>query len=311
MDAPDEDLDPQLQTVIDEFEAAGHPPWHALSVASARRLEDEIFSAGQSPELASVRDLGIDGPDGELSIRVYRPAADDPATLVFYHGGGWVLGTLDSADDICRELASRAECLVVSVDYRLAPAHPFPAAVDDAFAALRWAAEHADALGADSRRLGVAGTSAGGNLAGATALRAREDGPDLLGQFLLYPIVDPSRDTDSYREHADGPLLTSADMAWFWDCYLRSPVDARNPFAALTAVRDPAGLAPATVVTAGFDVLRDEAAAYAHRLESAGVPTHHDHYPSLAHGFLSLTDEVEAADAAMDDLAGRVRTRLG
>lgn len=306
-----DELDPDLVSVIDEFADAGVPPWHALSVASARQLEDELFSAGTGPALETVRDVRIDGPGGALPVRIYRPAAEDPPTLVFTHGGGWVLGTLDSSDDICRQLASRSGALVLSIDYRLAPEHPFPAAVDDAYAALEWAARYAGDLGADPGRLGVAGTSAGGNLAAATALRAREAGPDLDGQFLLYPIVDPAMDTDAYREHADSSLLSAADMAWFWEQYLRSPVDRANPYADLTAIDDLEGLAPATVLTAGFDVLRDEGASYAAALSSAGVPTDHDHYPALAHGFLSLTDDVAAADEAMDALADRIRTRLG
>ena len=330
------ELDPELAAIVAEIEAAGVPPWHAMSVASARRIEDEVFSAGGGPEMDAVRDLRIDGPGGELPIRVYRPEADEPATLVFYHGGGWTLGTLDSADDICREIAARAECLVLSVDYRLAPEEPFPAAIDDAVAALRWASEYAADLGGDPDRLGVAGTSAGGNLAAATALRVRDeradatdemetmadhateemetaadDVPRLDGQFLLYPMCDRRFDRDSYQEHGDGPLLTEADVRWFWDQYLRSPVDEHNPYATVLRAPDLSGVAPATVVTAGFDVLRDEGGAYAERLADHGVPVDHDHYPSLAHGFLSLTDDVERADEAMDALAERIQSRLG
>ncbi|WP_255169268.1 alpha/beta hydrolase [Natrononativus amylolyticus] len=313
-DASDE-LDPQLAAVVEEIQAAGVPPWHAMAVESARRVEDEVFSAGGGPEMRSVRDLKIDGPGGPIPIRAYRPDVENPPTVVFYHGGGWTLGTLDSADDICREIAARSGSLVCSVDYHLAPEHPFPAPLDDAHAALEWAAEYADSLGGDPDRLAVAGTSAGGNLAAATALRVRPDGPDgtipLAGQFLLYPITDRAFDTDSYREHGDGPLLTEADMRWFWNQYLRSPVDAANPFTAVLRAPDCSGVAPATVLTGGHDVLRDEGAAYAERLEADGVPVHHAHYPSLAHGFLSLTDAVEAADAAMDDLAERMRAALG
>ncbi len=296
--------------MVETFESMGVPPWHSMSVQSARQLEDELFSSGTGPELASVRDLRIDGPDGELPLRAYRPTANDTPTLVFYHGGGWVLGTLDSADDICRELAARSRSLVVSVDYRLAPEHPFPAAIDDAFAALEWAGRYAGDLGADPHRLGVAGTSAGGNLAAATAVRARDEGIALDSQFLLYPIVDPALDTDSYAEHTDGPLLTEDDMAWFWDHYLRSPVDRRHPYANLAAAGSLEGVAPAVVQTAGFDVLRDEGAAYAATLDDAGVETVHDHYPALPHGFLSLTAEVTAADDAMHALADRIRSRL-
>lgn len=311
------ELDPQFAAVVESFREEGVPPWHSLSVSAARQLEDELFSAGTGPEMQSVRDVEISGSGGDVPVRLYRPDAADPGTLVFYHGGGWVLGTLDSADDICRELAARSDCVVVSVDYRLAPEYPFPAAVDDALAALEWTAENAGDLGADPSRLGVAGTSAGGTLAAATALRVRDGGPDdgdrptLDGQFLLYPVVDPRMETESYREHADRALLSRADMAWFWDLYLRSPVDARNPFAAPVLADDLSGVAPATVLTAGFDVLRDEGAAYAARLADADVSVDHDHYPALAHGFLSTTDEVDAADAAMDDLAGRIRARLG
>ena len=310
MEDPDEVMDAQLASVIEDLTAAGVPPWHAMSVPCARRIEDEMFSTGAGPELESVRDFAIDGPGGHLPVRVYRPDVEDPPTLLFYHGGGWVLGTLDSADGICRELASRGKCLVLSVDYRLAPEHPFPAAVDDAFVALQWATDHAGALGGDSTRLGVAGTSAGGNLAAATALRVRDEGASLDGQFLLYPITDHTFDTSSYREHSDAPLLSRADMAWFWRQYLRSPVDAHNPFAAPVRAQDLSGVAPATVLTAGFDVLRDEGVTYAERLTEAGVPTRHDHYPTLAHGFLSLTDSVDLAAEAMDELATHVQSRL-
>ncbi|WP_148680529.1 alpha/beta hydrolase [Halovivax ruber] len=302
-----DELDPELAAVVADIQAAGVPQWSALSVASARRIEDEVFSGGASPDLRTVRDLRIDGPGGDLSIRVYRPDRENPPTLVFTHGGGWTLGTLDSSDNICRELASRAGALVLSVDYRLAPEHPFPAATDDAYAALQWAAAHAAELGGDPDRLGVVGTSAGGNLAAASAIRARDAGFDLDGQFLLYPMTDRRFDRPSYDEHGDGPLLTEADVRWFWDQYLRSPVDEHNPFATVCRTPDLAGVAPATVVTAGHDVLRDEGAAYAERLADHGVAVDHDHYPSMTHGFLSLTDSVSRADEAMDALAEAIR----
>jgi acetyl esterase len=310
MDETSTDLDPELAAVVEEFEAMGVPSWHTMSVTAARRLEDELFSAGSGPELDWVRDIAIDGPDGDLPLRIYAPERENPPTLVFYHGGGWTLGTLDSADDICRELAARAGVLVVSVDYRLAPEHPFPAAPDDALAALDWVADHADEFGADPGRLGVAGTSAGGNLAAATAMRARGTDIALDGQFLLYPICDHDFETQSYEESADAPLLGRAAMRWFWEQYLRSPVDAANPYAAVLRAGDLTGVAPATVVTAGNDVLRSEGVAFAEKLDRAGVETTHHHYPSLAHGFLSLTDDVEAADRAMDRVAGQIRTRL-
>jgi acetyl esterase len=311
-----EPLDTELRAVVDEFEAQGVPPWHALSVESARRLEDELFSAGDGPVMATVRDIAVDGPGGDLPLRVYRPDAATDAgaplpALVFYHGGGWVLGTLDSADDICRELADRVGCVVASVDYRLAPEHPFPAALEDASVAVEWVRARAESLGADPARVGVAGTSAGGNLATATALYAASEGrPPFACQVLLYPITDRSFATDSYRENADGPLLTRRDMEWFWERYLRSPADGHHPFASVLRAPDALfGATPGVVATAGHDPLRDEGRAYADRLgEHAGVDAHH--FPSLAHGFCSLTGDVAGADAAFDEIAASVRTRI-
>lgn len=305
-----ESMDPEMEAVVEEFAETSVPPWHAMSVGAARRIEDELFSSEAGAALPTVRDLAIDGPGGDLPLRVYRPDAEDPPTVVFYHGGGWTLGTLDSADDICREIAARSGSVVVSVDYRLAPDHPFPAPLEDATAALSWASEYARSVGGDPDRLAVAGTSAGGNLAAATALRARgaDHTPD--GQFLLYPILDRAMDTDSYREFADSRLLSAADMEWFWGNYLRSPVDRHNPYASLARADDLSGAPPGTVLTAGHDVLRDEGARYAGRLDDAGRPVIHHHYPSLGHGFLSMTDDVGAADRAMDRLADEIRSTL-
>jgi len=342
------ELDPEAVAVIDEIEAAGVPEWSAMSVASARRVEDEVFAGGDAPDVEFVRDLAIPGPgpgpgvgtgagsagDGdsppaEIPIRVYRHADpdDDPPVLVYYHGGGWVVGTLDSIDGVCRRLARRGECVVVSVGYRLAPEHPFPAAVEDAYAALRWTAANAAAFGGDPDRLAVGGTSAGGNLAAVAALRARRnaprngergattherardgDGPALARQFLLYPITDYAFETDSYAENGDGPLLTERDMRWFWDTYLRSDVDGANPYASPLRAPDLSDLPPATVLTAGFDPLRDEGIAYAERLADAGVAVRHDHHPDQPHGFLSTSESVAAADAALDDLGAQLRS---
>ncbi|WP_458210811.1 alpha/beta hydrolase [Haladaptatus sp. NG-SE-30] len=299
-----DELDAELATVVEQIEAMGIPEWHELSVESARHVEDELFTTGGGPEMEFVRDLAFEGHGGEIPLRVFRPDADHPLpTLVYYHGGGWVLGTLDSVENICRELAARAECIVVSVDYRLAPKHPFPAAVDDAYAALEWVARNVDVFGGDGR-LAVGGTSAGGNLAAVTALRVREEGgPELTRQVLLYPIIDRALDTDSYQENAEGPLMTRADMEWFWNQYLRSSVDGYNPFASPLRTDYLTGVAPATVVTAGYDPLRDEGAAYADHLTDDGVVVEHLHYPAMAHGFLSLTDDVTVADDAMDSVA--------
>ncbi|WP_135823473.1 alpha/beta hydrolase [Halorussus ruber] len=321
------ELDAEAADVVADIESAGVPEWSAMSVESARRIEDEVFSGGDPPEVGFVRDLSIPGPDGELPIRVYRHGpgdadADDPApVLVYYHGGGWVLGTLDSIDGVCRRLARRGECVVVSVDYRLAPEHPFPAAVDDAFAALRWVADNAETFGGDPGRLAVGGTSAGGNLAAVTAIRARnaadsratarlgglDDAPEIAHQFLFYPITDHAFDTDSYAENGDGPLLTERDMRWFWDHYLRTELDGANPYASPLRTRDLSDLPPATVVTCGFDPLRDEGVAYAERLADAGIAVRHDHHPDQPHGFLSMSESVSAADRVLDEIGEELR----
>jgi len=306
------DLDPELAAVVADVQSAGVPAWHKLSVESARALEDRVFAPDDPRPVAFVRDLAFEGPRGEVPVRVYHDDPPRPApVVVFYHGGGWTLGTLDSADDICRGLAARAGCVVASVDYRLAPEHPFPAPHDDAWAALKWAAGAAATFGGDPDRLAVAGTSAGGNLAASVALRARDhDGPDVAHQALFYPMTDWDTDRQSYDEHGDGPLLTERDVEWFWANYCRSPVDAANPYAGVLRAPDHGGLPPATVVTAGHDPLRDEGRAYAASLSADGTAVTHEHYPSMAHGFLSLTDDVDRADDAMGDVAAALRDSL-
>jgi acetyl esterase len=305
-----EELDSELSTVLEEIEAMGVPAWHELSVESARRIENELFTTNSGPEMDLVRDLGFDAGN-EVPVRVYRPIADRPLPiLVYYHGGGWVLGTLDSIESICRELAARAECIVVSVDYRLAPEHPFPAAVEDAYAALRWVSRNANDLGGDGR-VAVGGTSAGGTLAAVTAVRIREEDDcdiDLVRQLLLYPITEYTFNSDGNadRENDDEPLLTRADVEWFWDNYLRSSVDGYNPLASPLRTTDLSGVAPATVVTAGSDPLCEEGAAYANRLADSDVDVEYLHYPAMTHGFLSLADRVTAADEAMDEVAANI-----
>ena len=303
------ELDSHVQGVLEQVADLGLPEWSALSVESARRIEDDLFGPTNPPAVERVSDLAIDGPRGEIPLRVYHP---DPGErlpiLCFFHGGLWALGTLDSIDGVCRRLALRSNRVVVSVDYRLAPEHPFPAGLEDCVKAVEWLAEHGGSLGADSATVAVGGTSAGGNLAAATCLYSRLfDGPTIERQLLLYPMTDLAVDYRSYDEHADGPLLTRRDVAWAHETYLRSPADRANPLAAPVRARSHESLPPATVVTAGFDPLRDEGARYAQLLADAGVDVTHDHESAMPHGFLSLSDEVDAADAALDRIAASLR----
>lgn len=301
------DLDPELRSAVADL-AARLPGWHTLPVAEARRLEDELFSAGDGPAMTSVEDRTVEARDGpEIPVREYQP--EEVATevpLVYAHGGGFVLGTLDSTDDICRHLAARLGCPVRSVDYRLAPEHPFPAAVEDVWAVTRATAAEIDG------RVAVGGASAGGCLAALTALRARETPVDVATQLLLYPMLDPDLDRPAHDEHADGPLLTRADLAWFWERYLPDggpeATDAGVPATPLAT--DPAGAPPAVVATAGVDPLRDDGRTYADRLAAAGVDVADLRYPALCHGFASLGDRVPAAERALSEIVVAVRQRL-
>ncbi len=335
-----ENLDPNLADEIADIEAMGVPPWHALSVESARRVEDELFSTDETIPVGGTTDLAIDGSsdggggrsaadsDNKIPLRVYRPEETPAPTLVFYHGGGWCLGTLDSADGICRRLCNRVGAVVISVDYRLAPENPFPAAVEDALAAVRWADEYGHTVGGDGQ-VGIAGTSAGGGIAAAVGLAAaRSDGdtvsgphsdplgvgsvPDLAVQGLFYPATAPRFDTDSYRSHADGPLLTRADMRWFWNQYLASSTDSANPYAAPLWADSLVGAPPAVVAVGSHDPLRDDGLAYADRLSDHGVPVSANEFDGLAHGFLSFAGEsgVSAADEAFDQVAATIHQQF-
>jgi acetyl esterase len=225
---------------------------------------------------------------------------------VTFHGGGWVIGSLDTHDPVCRAVANEANCLVLSVDYRLAPEHPFPAAAEDAYAATEWAAEFAGDLGGDPDRIAVGGDSSGGNLTAAVTLMARDrDGPDLCHQSLIYPAVNSPvlEEFDSYEENAEGYFLERESTEWFYERYVQREIDRRNEYAAPLLARDLSGLPSATVITAGFDPLRDEGFAYTDRLEEAGVDAEHEHYEGMIHGFVNLVDMVDQSRDALGVVA--------
>jgi acetyl esterase len=260
-------------------------------------------------DVARVDDHRVPVDGGDIAVRCYTPAGTGPFPVhVYFHGGGWVIGDIETHDGVCRSLANAAACVVVSADYRLAPEHKFPVAVDDAFAATRWVAARAATLGVDGDRMAVGGDSAGGNLAAAVALLSRDrGGPPLALQVLVYPVTQHAFDTPSYQEHADGYLLTRSAMRWFWNHYLRRPEDGEEPLASPLLARSLHGLPPALVITAEHDPLRDEGEAYAARLREAGVPVTVTRYPGMIHGFLRMLNMVDKARAARDEIAAALR----
>ena len=299
-------VDPQIQELLDK--GTGVPATHTLSVPEARaQYEARVALMAPPAAVAGVEERSIDGPGGPLRLRVYQPLGDGPfPLLVFFHGSGFVLCSLDTHDGMCRNLCAGARCVVVSVDYRLAPEHKFPAALDDCLFATRWAAQHAAELGADGRRVAIAGDSAGGNLAAAVALRMRDEGgPALRGQLLIYPVTDyHTPGTPSYRENAEGYGLTRDTMIWFWNHYLDEPEHASHPYASPLRAASLAHLPPALVVTAEFDPLRDEGEAYAARLREAGVPAVTSRWDGMNHGFFFWVGVVDrAADAMAESCA--------
>lgn len=303
-------LDPIAAGLLKQMEDAGMPPLHQLSPADARAAAQGFKALSGAPEpVAGAVDRTIPGPGGPVPVRIYTPAGADAAPLpclVYYHGGGWVFGDIEGLDPTCRAVANRAGCKVVSVEYRLAPEHKFPAPLDDCYAALLWVAAEAASIGVDRARLAVGGDSAGGNLAAAVTMRARDEGgPALRHQLLVYPVTNHDFGTASYAANGDGYLLTRDMMRWFWDHYLNGGADGANPLASPLRGASLAGLPPALVLTAEFDPLRDEGEAYAARLQAAGVRVRHKRFAGQIHGFWQMpgvfpTALEAAADAAVE-----------
>ena len=307
-------VDPQVQAVLDELAALGNPNLDQLTPVEARELMDagaRLFS-GDGNQDVTTRDTHFPGPGGDVPVRVYTPTGGgDPRPLVLYfHGGGWVIGNIETHDAVCRDLASASDMVIVSVDYRLAPEHPFPAAVDDCFAALEWVHRHAGDLGGDPDRIAVAGDSAGGNLAAVTAMLTRDrQGPPLQFQHLVYPGVGVTDDQPSVLENADGYLLTRADIEWFTTQYAGPNRDLEDPrFDPIHA--DLTGVAPAHVITAEYDPLRDGGLAYTQRLRAGGVPVTERCYEGQIHGCFGMQAVVDASRDIIADAGAILRQAL-
>lgn len=307
-------LDLQVQAMLRLDALARRGGYERFGVERARaqiRADSRITAEAPRP-VGRVSDRTVPGTRGPIPTRTYAPRRHGARPLlVYYHGGGFVLGDLESHDSVCRGLCDRLEAVVVSVAYRLAPEHPFPAAVDDAFDAYKWVRTHAPELGADPARIAVGGDSAGGNLAAVVSLLARDrDLPLPALQLLMYPATDMRRATASHAALADGYFLDAAMIEWFLNRYLPDQKDLLDPKASPLLVEDLSGLPPAHVVTAGFDPLRDEGRAYASRLDAAGVRVRHTHLPGLIHGFVSMAGVIDAAKGAVDRVADEVLEAL-
>ena len=310
-------VDPQVQVLLDQMAAMEAPGLGQMSVEETRAMMDQFAAmSGTGPEVASVENRTVPGPAGEIPVRVYRPTAGDEAlpVLVWIHGGGFVIGTLDGSDATCRELATKASVVVVSVDYRLAPEAPFPAPVDDCVAATSWVVEHAADFGGDPKRVAVGGDSAGGNLSAVVSLIAAQRGsPSIRFQLLVYPAVDLLMSYPSIQENGEGYMLTKEAMEWFMGHYFSGAEKDPKHLQASPIYADEidlAKVAPALIITAEFDPLRDEGEAYGKRLEQAGVPVTVTRYEGQIHGFFGMTAMLDGAKKAVDQAADALRRAL-
>jgi acetyl esterase len=304
-------MHPQAQTVLDVMSEFGLVIDESTDPATIRRAIEAFATAGgdAAEPVAHVEDGTVPGPAGEVPVRVYRPRDEtELPVLIWFHGGGWTIGSLETHDNTCRSLANAVGCVVISVGYRLAPEHRFPAAVDDAFAATRWVAQHTAEVGGDPRRIAVGGDSAGGNLAAVVSLLARDaGGPDLAFELLVYPVCDHEFESPSMHENATGYFLELESMRWFYNQYLRDERDGADWRFSPARATDLAGLPPAFVLTAEFDPLRDQGEAYARRLEAAGVPVEARRYDGVFHGFFGMRDLMDPAREAFDDVTKALR----
>jgi acetyl esterase len=308
-------IEPQMQAILDMAAKSGGKPFHEMTPVEARQAAETMFAAfrGTPKDVARVTDMEIPGPAGDIRMRVYTPSVNGPfGCLVFFHGGGWVIGSIETHDVVCREFSAGAGVVTVSVDYRLAPEHRFPSAADDCYAATKWISDNARSINVDSNRIAVGGDSAGGNLAAVVAQMARDrGGPKIAFQLLIYPATNCADETPSQREFAkDGYILSRADMEWFYGHYLAA-ADKLNPYACPAVAKNLAGLPPAYVMTAAIDPLRDEGEAYGAKLCEAGVKVKVKRYEGVCHGFVSMASMVDVGKQAIADCCAELRATIG
>ncbi|MEI7592153.1 MAG: alpha/beta hydrolase [Actinomycetes bacterium] len=309
------DVDPDIHRFLDQLGGPNAPDLSDSTIADARASDLELMRMihSDTPPITHVEDRTVPGPSGEVAIRVYRPSNSNslPGILVWFHGGGWCLGSLESGDGPPRSLAQSSGAVVVSVDFRLAPEHPFPAGIDDCWSTVQWVAAHGHELGGDPQRLAVGGESSGGNLAALVAIKARDaGGPNICHQLLANPSTDLTLSLASTDDYATGYFLSKQTMTWFIDLYLERQIDRRDPAVSPLFTSDLSGVAPASVFTAGFDPLRDEGTAYVDALRRDGSEAQHYHYDSLTHAYFSMAPISPVANQALAEAGAVLRSVL-
>lgn len=307
-------LDQEAIEILESLKFAGIPEWHTLTPVEGRKVYQErvrLFAQAPTP-ISSVIDLAIPGPGGQIKLRKYTPSGPKLLpVLIYLHGGGWTLGDLDSHDELCRRLSRAADCIVVSVDYRLAPEDPHPAGLDDSLTAIKWVSENAETFGGDPRLLAVGGDSAGGQLSAAACLRIRDEGgPQIALQLLIYPALRASFETLSYFENATEKWITRADCIWFWANYLANTSNL-DPYACPGEAVDLHGLPRALIITAGGDPVRDDGEMYGFKLRAAGVHVLSRRFPGMIHGFMAVPNELKAGRQAVQLAASELRNAWG
>ena len=301
-------LDPQAKIVLEQRAAANLPANDTISPAQAR-VHSRLSPPTVGPKVTKEEDKLVTGSDGKLTARIFTPEGVGPfPVLVWFHGGGWVIGDLDRSDGVCRSMCGDANCIVISVDYRLAPETKFPGPVEDCYAATKWAYENASSLNGDPDKILVGGDSAGGNLAATVSIMAKDrKTPKIIFQVLVYPVITKDFTTQSYKDNGESYGLTKGTMIWFWDQYLKNESDADNPYAAPIKNKNPEGLPEAFLLTAEYDPLKDEGEAYAKFLNQHSVKTEYICYEGMIHGFFGMIDDLDASKQAISDVANAIK----